>query len=456
LKIADYQDPAGCPAAPPALIAMGPSTRALHEAVDAQTRRTGTAFLHPIDPTLQRDMLGSAQVVAWQEGKAEHHFMGEGCWSELPPLYGRYGTPATLKLIAEVRRLENAGAALVTDCGMQAVALVFDTLLVPGAHAVCMRQVYNKTRSFLERLAGRVGGTVTIVDDGDLEGLRAAIRPETTLVFAETFTNPLLRAQDPDALVGIAREGRRTAPRLRLVVDSTIASPWSLRRPLLDAGVDVVVASGTKSLSGQDRDMWGLVATNDIELANQAMDLVALRGGILDWRRAEVVLAGLPEARERFARRCENALRIAKFLTRHPLVERVNHPSVATHPDAAVIARHYVRHGSLLSFRVRGASEEQARHIADALCMTVVVRFALSFDGLVTKVNHHRSVSEYFTPAEVVERNGIDRLIRIGVGTEDPEDLVAALNWALHHGLGVSTEAIAEWQRNRMGELGLD
>jgi cystathionine beta-lyase/cystathionine gamma-synthase len=133
----------------------------------------------------------------------------------------------------------------------------------------------------------------------------------------------------------------------------------------------------------------------------------------------------------------------------------VFHPSLPSHPDAAVIRDQYVRHGSLLSFRVAGADEARTRHVADVLATTIVVRYALSFDGLATKVNHHQTVSEYFTAPAQLERNGFDRLIRLGIGLEDPDDLIAALNWALHHADTISPDNLAAWQRRRMESLGV-
>ncbi len=191
---------------------MSAATRNLHEAIDAHAKRTGIPYLHPDEPTVQLDLLGSKQVIEWQEGKAAFLFASEGCWSELPTLYARYGTNATAQLIAKLKALEHATAALVCDSGMQATALAFDVLMEPGGHAVLMRQVYNKTRSYLEWMAARVGGSVTIVDDGDMAALASAITPETRFVFAETFTNPLVRAQDFDALRDVidAREIDRT------------------------------------------------------------------------------------------------------------------------------------------------------------------------------------------------------------------------------------------------------
>jgi cystathionine beta-lyase/cystathionine gamma-synthase len=422
MSVAAWLDPASAPAQRPTLADMGAATRELHEAIAANA-----PFLHPERRTIQRDLGGSREVVAWQEAKARFVDAGDGAWSELPHLYARYGTPATAELIGALRGLEHARCAFVTDCGMQAIALVADTLIASGSHAIVMRQVYNKTRAFLEASAKRVGATITLIDDGDHDAIAGALRPETRLIFAETFTNPLTRAQDVPALVALARRTRA-----KLVIDSTIATPWGVRTPLLDQGVDVVTASMTKALGGQDTALGGYIATNDAELGNQVMDLIAMRGGILDDERARRVVANLAAAERSHARRCDTAARVAAFLARHPAVERVFHPSLPDHPDAAVIARDYVRTASLLAFRVTDADEDGHRQIADRLVSCGVLRYALSFDGLVTKVNHHKTVSEYFTPPESVARLGIDRLIRIGIGIEDADDLIACLNWTLH------------------------
>ncbi|HEU4734466.1 MAG TPA: PLP-dependent transferase [Kofleriaceae bacterium] len=441
-----WLDPAGCPGERPPLDEMGAATRELHAALDAHARKTGVAWLHPERRTIQRDLLGSPNVVAWQEAKAAFLLTGEGAWSELPHLYARYASPGGTQLIAALRELEGARAALVTDCGMQAVALVTDVLLQSGGHAVVMRQVYNKTRTFLEHSARRVGAQLTVVDDGDHAALAAAIRPETRMVFAETFTNPLTRAQDIAALAKLTPH---------LVLDTSIATPWGLRTPALARGARVVVGSLTKALGGQDTALGGYIATNDSELANQIMDLIAMRGGILDDERALRVATGLAAAETAHARRCATATRIAAFLARHPLIERVFHPSRPDHPDAQVIARDYLRPGSLLAFRVSGADEARHRHIADVLVSCGVLRYALSFDGLATKVNHHRTVSEYFSPAEQIARLGIDRLIRIGVGIEDADDLIACLNWTLHHEHAITTADLDAWRAARKAALAL-
>ncbi|MDE0229164.1 MAG: PLP-dependent transferase [Spirochaetaceae bacterium] len=455
-----YLDPgtgAALPAEPPPRAAMNPATRSLHDAIDATMRRLGRPYLHPDGETLQLDLFGSEAMVRWQERKAAAVFLAAEAWSDLPQTYGRYGTESGRLLLAEVRRLEHAAGALLTDGGMQACALACDVLFAPGSHAVVTRSVYNKTKSYLQRLAARQGGQVTLVDDGDLDAIERALRPDTTVLFTETYTNPHTRAVDPPALAAVAARARGAgAGRLRVVVDNTIATPWGLREPLLSVpGIDVVVASGTKALAGQDRDMWGYVASNHIDVVNEAMDLQAMRGGILDWRRARAILAGLEGARGRFERRCATAAAVARFLAGHPRVAEVLHPSLPEHPDAAAVARHYRLPGSMVSFRIRNADEDATRHFCDVLAMTGVPRYALSFDGLATKINHHRSVSEYFTAEAEVRRIGVDRLVRLGIGVEDEHDLAACLNWALWRAPEVTADSVAQWQARRRRALGI-
>ena len=456
MSLEEYLDPQSCPAERPRLENMHASTSTLHEGIDKAIRSSGTPYLNPEGKTLQLDLLGSPNMVAWQESKLAAMFEEE-CWSELPQVYARYGTETTARLLGEVRKLEGARAAVLTDCGMQACALLFDVLIENGAHAIIMRQSYNKTRLYLQKLCERVGAEFTLMDDGDYEALEAAIKENTCLIFAETYTNPLMRALDPARMGSLVLEKRATGcPRLRLIVDNTIATPWGPSKPLLaQDGVDFVVASGTKALGGQDRDLWGYVASDNTEALNQVMDLQAMRGGILDWRRAEALLEKLPEAEAAYERRCAGAAKVAGMLASHPRVSEVFHPSLEDHVDSAVIASHYRLPGSLLSFRLEGADEEQTKRFCDVLATCVILRYALSFDGLATKLNHHGTVSEYFTPPEELGRLGIDRLVRIGVGLEEADDLIACLNWALWHHERVSAEDIESWRESRSRDLGI-
>ena len=457
-SIDDYQDPQNCPQPRPGLDLFSSETQELHQSIDSAARRHGTPYLHPQDPTLQLDMLGSRHMVDWQERKAESVLAGEECWSELHQFYARYGVETNRKLVARVRALENAAGVILTDCGMQAVALTFDVLAANiGGHAILVRGVYNKTRRYLEWLGNRLTIEISIVNDGDYEGMEKAMRSDTFLIFAETYTNPLMRALDPVRMGKLVVESRKKiAPKLRLILDNTIATPWGLQKPLLDfEGMDFIVASGTKALGGQDCDLWGYIASNRVDFLNEIMDLQAMRGGALDWRRGQAILEGLGVAEDRFKKRTRSAIEVARFLASHPRIESVYHPSLPDHPDRKIIDSFYAQNGSLLSFKIAGADEEKSRVFADVLATCIVLRYAGSFDGLATKINHHRTVSEYFTPEEELKKANIDRILRVGVGLESPKDIIACLNWALWHFEKIPEKDVLSWQKKREKDLGI-
>jgi cystathionine beta-lyase/cystathionine gamma-synthase len=434
---------------------MDPATAELHESIDDNIRRSRRAYLSGAGESVSTDLMGSARMVTWQERKAAATFLGASCWSELPQVYARYGGESSRALVASIKALEGADGAIVTGSGMGAAAVLFDAILEPGDHVVVARSIYNKTKAYLAWLEKRAGISVGLVEDDGIEKLLDRTTERTRLVMVEIFTNPLMRAFDPQQLVAIAREGRKRSPGLRLVVDDTIVSPWGVRAPLLQQGVDFVVASGTKALDGRDRNLWGYVASNRVDELNACMDLLAMRGGILGERSCRSVLSGLDRAPGNFELRTRGAAEVADFLQRHRDVSEVFHPSLPDHPDREIVERCYRLPGSLVSFRLSKADEIATRRFCDVLAMTGVVRYALSFDGLASRVNHHRSVSEYFTPEAEVERLGVGRLVRFAMGLEAPRDVISCLSWALDEYHRVSEEDVLAWQRGRARSLGL-
>lgn len=436
---------------------LAESTRTLHDGVDARIRASGRPDLHPEGPTIATDLLGSDGMIAWQEAKVARTMLGDACWSDLSPVYGRYGTDAGHDLAAAMRALYDVPAVVLADCGATAAALVIDAVFTPGSHTILARQIYGKTRAYLEWVAPRIGATITLVDHVDASTLDEVVRPDTTLVLAETYSNPLTRALDPASVgAAIARLRAERAPALRIAVDDTIATPWGLRHPIVSHdGLDLAFGAGTKAVAGQDRDLMGYVVSHDIGVMNRVMDLLATRGGALSWRAAEVIGADLDESSRLHGRRCAVATAVASMLAEHPAVADVFHPSRPDHPDADVIDAHYVRPGSLLSWRMKDATEDSTRHLCDVLAMTRTVRYALSFDGLVSKVNHHTSVSEHTSPAPRLRRQGIDRLVRFAAGVEDPSDVVAAVRWALDHAHEITPDEVAAWRQERASSLGL-
>lgn len=443
-------------AKPPPPSGMHKATVELHQSIDRNIRRRHRPYLSGDGESVAADLLGSRSVERWQERKSAATFLSELCWSELPLLYGRYGGESVRELVRRVAALERAKAAVVVDSGMGAAAVLFDALLEPGDHVVAARGIYNKTKTCLGWLEKRIGIRVALVDDDEIHGLFDRITENTRLVMVEIFTNPRLRAFDPEKLASAARRGRERSPRLRLVVDDTLVTPWGLRTPLLELGVDFVIASGTKALDGRDRNLWGYVASNHVDVLNACMDILAMRGGALDERRASSVLSGLSRARKSFERRCRSASEVARFLEVHPAIAEVHYPSLPAHPDREIVDRWYSLPGSMVSFRLRGADEERTRHFGDVLAMTEIVRYALSFDGLASRVNHHRTVSEYFTAEAEVRRLGVDRLVRFAMGLEAPEDVIACLDWALTGYREISAADVRAWQRGRAEALGID
>jgi len=186
------------------------------------------------------------------------------------------------------------------------------------------------------------------------------------------------------------------------------------------------------------------------------MDIQAMRGGVLSWRSAASIVETMASAESRFTTRCHNAATIVEFLEGHPLIEEVFHPKAANYRHATLLEEQYKLGGSLLSFRINELSEDKTGHFCDVLAMTRPFRYALSFDGLVSKVNHHKSVSEFYTPPPLLKKQGINRLVRLGIGCEDANDLVACLNWALWNHDKISSDEILEYQRSRIENLGLD
>jgi hypothetical protein len=248
---------------------MSATTRNLHEAIDAHAKRTGVPYLHPDEPTVQLDLLGSKQVIEWQEGKAAFLFASEAAGRScgaLRPL--RHN--ATAQLIAKLKTLEHASGSVslrFRNAGDGARLRCADGTRRPrDPDAAGLQQDAQ-----LPRVDGRARRRLRHRSSTMATWRHSArrSRPETRFVFAETFTNPLVRAQDFDALRTVIDRGRSLAPALRLVLDTTIASPWAFNVPPLQNGVDIIVASGTKSLGGNDRDMWGYIATNDTRFANR-------------------------------------------------------------------------------------------------------------------------------------------------------------------------------------------
>ena len=341
--------------------------------------------------------------------------------------YSRVDNPTSDAFAQAVAALEGAhldrevvGQAFAS--GMAAISTVLMALTGAGAHVVAPREVYGGTYGLLTSVLNRFGVTTTFVDSTDLDAVRAAIRPETTVLWGETLANPTMSVADLPALSAISREAGLT-----FAVDSTFASP-AICRPL-EHGVDVVVHSATKYIGGHS-DATGGVAVGSPELMERVRhDRIDL-GGMLAPDEAFLLHRGLATLPLRIDRHCRSALAVATALADHPRVERIYYPGLPDHRDHALAEKLFDpgRYGGIVTVTPVGG-----RDAALALCDRLrLVTIATSLAGTHSKVSHVASTTHRQLSAEALDAAGIGAgAVRISVGLEDPEDLVADLTQAL-------------------------
>lgn len=306
--------------------------------------------------------------------------------------------------------------------GMAAISTVVMTLTRSGAHVVLPREVYGGTYGLLMSVLDRFGVSASFVDSTDLDAVEEAIRPETTLLWGETLANPTMSVANLPGLAAIAR-----AAGIAFVVDSTFASP-AVCRPL-EHGADVVVHSATKYLGGHS-DATGGVAVGSPELmARVRHDRIEL-GGSLAPDDAFLLHRGLATLPLRMARQCSSALVVATALVEHPRVRRVDHPGLAGHRDHALAVSLFDegRYGAVVTVTPDGG-----RDAGLALCDNLrLVARATSLGGTHSKSSHAASTTHRQLDDAALDAAGIGpAAVRISVGLEDPEDLVADLVQAL-------------------------
>ena len=341
--------------------------------------------------------------------------------------YSRVDNPTTDAFAAAVAALEGVGVegdvvGQPFASGMAAIATVLMTLTRAGAHVVAPREVYGGTYGLLTTVLDRFGVSTSFVDMTDVEAVRAAIRPETTVLYGETLANPTMSVADLPALGALSREAGLT-----FVVDSTFASP-AVCRPL-EHGADVVVHSATKYIGGHS-DATGGVAVGRPEVMDRVRhDRIDL-GGMLAPDEAFLLHRGLATLPLRMERHCRSALAVATALTEHPRVVRVDHPGVPAHRDHALAGKLFDdgRYGAIVTVTPEGGGEAGMR-LCDELRLVMV---ATSLAGTHSKVSHVATTTHRQLDAAALAAAGIDPgAVRISVGLEDPEDLVADLEQAL-------------------------
>jgi cystathionine gamma-synthase len=332
--------------------------------------------------------------------------------------YSRSANPTRTALEQCLAALEGGARGLAFASGLAAEDTVLRTLCAPGDHVLLPDDAYGGTFRLIARVLSRWGVEYTPVAMHDVSAVAAAIRPKTTVIWVETPTNPLLNIADIAALAEIAQQNQA-----KLVVDNTFASPY-LQQPL-SLGADIALHSTTKYLGGHSDVVGGAVIVKDAGLAEEVAFHQNAMGAISGPFDAWLVMRGIKTLGVRMDRHCDNAEQVVEFLSGHSAVSSVLYPGLPGHPNHEVAAKQMTRSGGMVSFRMRGG-EEAALKVCE---LAQVFTLGESLGGVESLIEHpgrmtHASVTG--SPLEVPAD-----LVRLSVGIENIEDLLADLNAAL-------------------------
>jgi len=334
--------------------------------------------------------------------------------------YSRTGNPTRTALEACLAALEDAEYGLAFATGMAATSTIM-AMLSAGDHVVAADDLYGGTYRVFDKVFRRLGLDFTFVDARDPANVAEALRPNTKLVWLETPTNPLLRLCDIKAIADITREKG-----LILAVDNTFMSPY-FQQPL-NLGADLVVHSTTKYIGGHSDVVGGAILTSNEGLYQQLKFLQNAMGGVPGPFDAWLTLRGAKTLAVRMRAHAENAMAVAQFLETHPKIAAVNYPGLESHPQHALAKAQMSGFGGMISFEVQGGIEA-GKKVATS---TKLFSLAESLGGVESLIGHPATMTHAAIPPEQRAAVGLsDGLIRISVGIEDIEDLLADLAQAL-------------------------
>jgi cystathionine beta-lyase/cystathionine gamma-synthase len=399
----------------------GPSLRLGHHGVDTAQWQPATKAVHagthddPVTgavgtPIYQTStfILGEDQYNAVEDGYARDRF-----------IYTRYGNPSQWAVQEKLAALEEAESAIVFSSGMAAISATVLSMLDKGAHVIASNELYGGTYNFFHHELPSLGFSVTYVNPRDLAAIKAAIQPNTMVLYFETMTNPLLKVVDMPALGKLARERG-----LRLIVDATFTTPLGMH-PLAH-GAHVVVHSCTKYLNGHS-DLVAGVAMGARKHIDAIWPRLLAYGGCLDPHACFLLERSLKTLPLRMRAHAEGAQALATFLQSHPKVREVHYPGSPNHPDHALAKRLLSNMGGMIAFAVE--SDAAALKLLSRLHL---MRQATSLGGVESLVSLPFNTSHAAYTADQRARLGIPRgCVRMSVGIEDPQDLIADLEQAL-------------------------
>ena len=333
--------------------------------------------------------------------------------------YGRYGNPTQQVAENKLAALEAGEAALLTSTGMSAIVTTLLAMVKPGMHVVITADSYRKTRVFVREFLTKFGVEYTSCEP-TVEGIAASLVPATKLIITESPTNPYLNCIDLKALVKLAREKR-----VKTLIDATLATPYNLQP--LTHGVDLVVHSATKYLGGHNDLMAGVVIGNR-GLIDAIREFQGMFGALASPLTAYLLIRGLKSFAVRMQHQNASGQRIAEFLERHAKVERVWYPGLPSHPAHKIASEQMRGYGSLITFAVKGGLTDGST-VVDA-CQ--IPYLAPSLGGPESLIEQPALMSYYDKSPEERAALGIrENIIRLSVGLESADDLIADLDQAL-------------------------
>lgn len=335
--------------------------------------------------------------------------------------YSRSQNPTRQAYEACIADLEGGVAGFAFASGLAAAATALE-LLDSGSHVIAMDDLYGGSYRLFDKVRRRTAALdFSFVDLNDLDAVAAALTPQTRMIWAETPTNPMLKLVDLAALSAFAREHG-----LILVVDNTFCSPM-VQRPI-ELGADIVLHSATKYLNGHSDIVGGVLVAADVELGKQLAFLQNSIGAVAGPFDAFLAMRGLKTLHLRMREHCASALKIAQWLEAHPAVEKVIYPGLPSHPQHELAKRQMQGFGGIVTIRIKGGLEASRRMLEQ----TRLFALAESLGGVESLIEHPAIMTHASVPAEKRAELGIDDgLIRLSVGVEDVEDLIAELDACL-------------------------
>ncbi|HEY8587569.1 MAG TPA: PLP-dependent aspartate aminotransferase family protein [Rhodanobacter sp.] len=335
--------------------------------------------------------------------------------------YSRTQNPTRMAYERCVADLEGGLAGFAFASGLAAAATVLD-LLDSGSHIIAMDDLYGGTYRLFEKVRRRSAGLdFSFVDLNDTGAMKAALKPNTRMIWAETPTNPMLKLVDLTKVAAFARKHG-----LILVVDNTFCSPM-VQRPL-EFGADLVLHSATKYINGHSDMVGGIVVAGNPELVKPMGFLQNSVGAVAGPFDAFLAMRGLKTLHLRMRQHCASALELAKWLEKHPAIARVNYPGLKSHPQHALAKRQMHGFGGIVTIEVKGGLRKARRTLERCQLFSL----AESLGGVESLIEHPAIMTHASVPAAIRKRLGIsDGLIRLSVGVEDIVDLEAELERAL-------------------------